>query len=59
MSLSIQPKMQRKEFGWSRGGMVSGMILKSAAAFKREEKEQQHAACDVTVRKVQEENFEK
>lgn len=34
MSLRAQPKMQRKEFGWSRGGMVSGTILKSVAAFK-------------------------
>lgn len=32
--------MQRKELGWNRGGMVSGMIFISGAAFK--EKEQQH-----------------
>lgn len=38
ISLSTQPEMQRKEFGWIRGGMVSGMILKSVEG---EEKEQQ------------------
>lgn len=39
ISLSTQPEMQRKEFGWMGGGMVSGMVLKSVAALK--EKEQQ------------------
>lgn len=47
MSLSTQPKMQRKEFGSSRGGMVSGMILKSLAAFK--EKRRSNSTWDVML----------